>query len=257
MRFALVNNDKTEASPRQKGLCAVCANPVTAKCGKQRIWHWAHDAKMVCDRWWETETEWHRAWKNHFPRECQESVLHDEQSGEKHIADVRTSLGLVIEFQHSHLDPQERDSRERVYGNMVWVVDGTRLKRDYPRFQNGKRDFRSAQLRGFYRVFFPDECFPAAWVNSKVPVVFDFRGVASDEPPDATREALWCLLPGRTDRFALVAAISRDQFVEHTRNQAHLFPQPAPAPAPPAVPVAQGIPNRLSFRPLGRRHFRL
>ena len=41
------------------------------------------------------------------------------QSGEKHVADVNTQSGMVIEFQHSHLDPLERAARERFYGNMV------------------------------------------------------------------------------------------------------------------------------------------
>ena len=39
-----------------------------------------------------------------------------------------TVHNLVIEFQHSHMDAQERTSREKFYKNMVWVVDGTRLK---------------------------------------------------------------------------------------------------------------------------------
>jgi hypothetical protein len=102
-----------------------------------------------CDTWAEKETDWHRAWKNNFPPECQEFVQHDEQSGEKHIADVRTPHGLVIEFQHSPLDPLERAARERFYGNMVWVVDGTRLQRTIhglieERVISGLRKFRDA-----------------------------------------------------------------------------------------------------------------
>ena len=75
-----------------------------------------------------TGDKWHRAWKNHFRPEWQEYIHHD-QSGEKHIADVRTEHGQIIEFQHSHIDPQERAARERFYGNMIWVVDGMRLTR--------------------------------------------------------------------------------------------------------------------------------
>ena len=48
------------------------------------------------------------------------------QAGEKHIADVKTERGDVLEFQHSPLDPQERRAREEFYQRMVWVVDGTR-----------------------------------------------------------------------------------------------------------------------------------
>ncbi len=97
------------------------------------------------------------------------------ERGEKHIADVRTSHGLVIEFQHSHIDPEERTARENFYKNMVWVVDGTRLKRDYHRFLKGKKIFVNTKKQGYYFVDFPEECFPSAWLGSLVPVIFDFQ----------------------------------------------------------------------------------
>jgi hypothetical protein len=122
MRFALVSGQRVEASARGRGMCPVCHAEVIAKCGTRRVSHWAHRGIRDCDSWAEGETDWHRAWKNNFPAECQEFIQHDGQSGEKHIADVRTSHGLVIEFQHSHLEPLERVARERFYGNMVWVV---------------------------------------------------------------------------------------------------------------------------------------
>ena len=50
---------------------------------------------------------------------------------------------MVIEFQHSHIDPLERVSRENFYNNMVWVVDGTRLKRGHQRFIYAKDHFFS------------------------------------------------------------------------------------------------------------------
>ena len=60
-----------------------------AKCGKHRVWHWAHWKSKDCDPWWEPETEWHRSWKNQFPVEWQE-IGHTAQSGERHRADVKT-----------------------------------------------------------------------------------------------------------------------------------------------------------------------
>src|SRR5215467_9799523 len=62
-------------------------------------------------------------------RDCQETV-HFAQSGEKHVADVKTQSGMVIEFQHSFLKAEERAARESFYRKMVWVVDGRRRKRD-------------------------------------------------------------------------------------------------------------------------------
>lgn len=88
-----------------RGLCPYCGSEVIAKCGRIKIWHWAHKGMSSCDPWWENETEWHRTWKNHFPLEWQEQIARDPISGETHIADVKTPHGLVIEFQHSSIDP--------------------------------------------------------------------------------------------------------------------------------------------------------
>ncbi|MFZ1302150.1 MAG: competence protein CoiA family protein, partial [Candidatus Microsaccharimonas sp.] len=204
--------------------CPGCLQPVIAKCGTKRINHWAHRAETACDRWWEPETAWHRAWKNNFPVEWQENIRHDNQTGEKHIADVLTSHGLVMEFQHSHIDPMERMARERFYKNMVWIADGTRLKRDYTRFAKGLDNFRTTAKQGFFLVLFPDECFPAAWLDSTVPVIFDFRGTEPSDQPDMIRDTLWCLLPGRAEGQAVVIAMRRQDFVDTTFQRPQLFP---------------------------------
>lgn len=94
------------------------------------LWHWAHKSREHCDRWWESETEWHRAWKNLFPVEWQEVVHTDDTSNEKHIADIKTPRGLVLEFQHSPISPEEMKSREDFYKNMAWIVDGCRNELD-------------------------------------------------------------------------------------------------------------------------------
>jgi hypothetical protein len=36
---------------------------------------------------------------------------------------------------------EERAAREGFYGNMVWVADGTRLQRDFPRFEETRPFF--------------------------------------------------------------------------------------------------------------------
>ncbi len=223
MRFALVNNERIEAKPKLKGLCPGCSHPVTAKCGEQRIWHWAHRAKKACDRWWEPETEWHRNWKNKFASEWQEYRQRDQSSGEWHIADVRTDHSLVIEFQHSRLYPQERAARERFYRNMVWVVNGTRLQRDYPRFEKGINFFKGINEGMPFLMPFPEECFPAAWLESPVPVIFDFQGIVQADPPDKIRELLWWLLPSRIGGSAVVQAMSRQDFVKLVSSHPNLL----------------------------------
>lgn len=137
MRFALVNGDKLEAQPKLKGICPNCSGEVIAKCGRVKVWHWAHKGVPPCDPWWESETEWHRQWKNHFPVEWQEVSHIDPLTQEKHIADVKTPHGLVIEFQHSVISPQELHSREQFYKEMIWIVDGNRNSIDRGNFNVG------------------------------------------------------------------------------------------------------------------------
>ena len=136
MKFALVNGSRAEPQPKARGICSGCGAEAIAKCGSHIIWHWAHKSLAHCDQWWETETEWHRGWKNQFPAEWQEVVLLNEQTGERHIADVRTSSGLVVEFQRSTIDPSEVKAREAFYGKMIWIVDGCRNDFDKYNFSN-------------------------------------------------------------------------------------------------------------------------
>ncbi len=223
MKYAVASGRRVEAQPNGRAKCPVCGGEVIAKCGEHRDHHWAHQGIRDCDSWAEKETEWHRAWKNRFAAELQEVIQHDPQSGERHIADVRTSHGLVIEFQHSHLDPKERAARERFYGNMLWVVDGTRLQRDIPRFMRGIEGRRSVGIPGYFLLAFVEECFPSMWLDSSKPVIFDFRGTDKSSPPDQFRDALWCLLPGRAEGSAVVVGMSREQFVEIAPSRPRLM----------------------------------
>ena len=134
MKFSLVNGQRQEAQPNLSGECPVCGQATVAKCGEVKIWHWAHKGRRTCDPWWENETEWHRTWKGQFPEAWQE-VVHPANSGEKHIGDVTTDQGWVIEFQHSYLKPDERRSRDDFYPKLVWVVNGARRKRDAEQFR--------------------------------------------------------------------------------------------------------------------------
>ena len=222
MRFALVNNERTEAKHKLNGICPACYQPVIPKCGTLKIHHWAHSSKKSCDSWWETETEWHRTWKNNFPEDWQEFVLFDENTGEKHIADVRNKYGLVVEFQHSYLDVQERISRENFYKNMVWVVDGTRLKGDYPRFVKERKYFKQIEKNCYFFVNHPEKCFPVAWTESSVPVIFDFQETILVE--SALQNNLWCLLVGRNDGRAVVVAIPHKSFIYAANVCSSLLP---------------------------------
>ena len=222
MKFAVINGEKSEAQPSLRGTCAHCQSDTIAKCGDQRIRYWAHKSKIPCDSWWENETEWHRAWKNRFRTEWQEKIHSDPIAGEKHIADIKTDKEFVIEFQHSAIKPSELKSREDFYKNMVWVVDGTRLKRDYPRFCKGFSDLMRT-VKFFFLSVFPNECFPASWLKSSVPVYFDFQGSNPADQQDKKLSLLWCLFPNRVEGYAVVAGVPPEEFIKLASTDSHLL----------------------------------
>jgi competence protein CoiA len=208
MRFALVEGKKVEATKGAKGLCPSCGSEVIARCGEERVDHWSHKGSRTCDPWWETETEWHRAWKGQFPDSWQE-VVHLADNGIKHIADVRTERGWVIEFQRSHIKPEERRSRDIFYRKLVWVVDGTRRKRDKAQFAKALNNGTPVSTKPLVRRVLSDECvLLREWAGSHAPIFFDFGG----------GQALWWLLAGRPDGPAYVAPFSRAVFIEIHRG---------------------------------------
>lgn len=247
MKFALIDNTKTIATKGAKGLCPNCNSELIAKCGDVKVHHWAHKGIRNCDPWWENETDWHRSWKDNFSTDWQEVILTDEVTGEKHIADICTTHRLVIEFQHSHIAPEERTKRESFYKKMVWVIDGARLKRDFPRFLKAKERFRLTNKKGFFLVDFPDECFPAAWIGSSVPVLFDFKGAEGTNDPEGWRNHLYCLLPKSNQRQSVLVIISRKSFVNGIITGV-LFEQ-KPEPQKQTAPVNINSPVTISRRP--------
>jgi competence CoiA-like predicted nuclease len=98
MQYANVNGIKTGPAPKLRGTCAHCGAEMISRCGRVKVWHWSHNRDPHCDRWWESETQWHRDWKNCFPVEWQEISHTDPSSSEIHIADVKNPFGLVVEF---------------------------------------------------------------------------------------------------------------------------------------------------------------
>lgn len=124
MQFALVNGRRHEAHPGTAGVCPICGSAMVPKCGSRVVHHWAHASRRDCDPWWENETNWHRQWKNYFPKECRE-VSHTALNGEIHRADIKTPTGIVIEVQHWLMTDEERESREAFYKNLLWILDGS------------------------------------------------------------------------------------------------------------------------------------
>jgi len=207
MKIALVNGERQAAQPSVSGECQSCGRPMIAKCGEQRVWHWAHQGQLMCDRWWENETEWHLNWKGVFPDAWRE-IVHTAADGTRHIADIKTEHGWVIEFQHSAIKPEERRSRDAFYGRIIWVVDGTRRKRDAAQFERAWIDGRAVGRNGIVRnLFVAESALLREWSSCQGPVLFDFGG-----------SMLGWLLPGRHDDRVYVAQFPRVQMVHVLRT---------------------------------------
>ena len=214
MKYSLVNGERREAHPDLSGKCQTCGVQTIAKCGEVKIWHWAHSGKRMCDSWWENETEWHRSWKGQFPNDWQEHI-HIAENGEKHIADVKTIKDWVIEFQHSYINPQERRARNEFYKKLVWVVDGTRRKKDKSKFFESLTEVATVSnahspVRKIFQVLWDDCALFKEWFGSPTPVFFDF---GKEDP------MLWCLLPLSRNSKAYVLEFWRSDFVVFHRNE--------------------------------------
>lgn len=125
MIWALKDNIRAEAKPKDKAICPICLAEVISKCGVVKKWHWAHKDISDCDSWAEPESEWHLNWKNEFPKEFQEYVI--EKDSIKHRADVRLPNFEVIELQNSNISADDICDREVFYDDMIWVINGETL----------------------------------------------------------------------------------------------------------------------------------
>jgi hypothetical protein len=210
MRFALVDEQRAKPINKGRGNCPVCKGNMMAKCGDKMIHHWAHISKRYCDHWWENETLWHREWKNQFPEDWQEVIHFDEATGEKHIADVKTSLGWVFEIQHSFLKEEERAKRDSFYKKLIWIVDGKRRKTDLKQF-NDALNFSNLVTRKPYiwKVRTEDTRLLKEWSSTSSPVFFDFGEL----------EVLWWLMPLRDSSYCYVCRFPRIELVNVHNSQ--------------------------------------
>lgn len=223
MKFALVNGERLEAQFGLTGDCPGCQRPMIAKCGQIKVPHWAHSGKRVCDPWWENETEWHRHWKGLFPKDWQE-VVQLAEGGEKHIADIKTDQGYVIEFQHSSIKPEERQARENFYKDMIWIVDGKRRIRDRIKFMEAWDWATCVGAREDLRENLRPGPLLRDWSGGSVTVLFDFG-----------EEHLWGVLPKtaegkmygfKVERNALIDALRRsdiDGLLKSLKGAIHAY----------------------------------
>lgn len=129
------SGSRIRARPGATAICPLCESEMIAKCGRIKIWHWAHKSKCDCDAWSGPETEWHLKWKEAMHEENVEVTI--ERDGIRHRADIIRSDGTVVELQHSSLSRAEVQERELFYGKMVWLFD---VRKQARRYFSGFRD---------------------------------------------------------------------------------------------------------------------
>lgn len=250
-----------------RGICPVCESTVIARCGTKRAHHWAHEVLAKCEysEYEHThETPWHINWKNQFPEDWQEVILH-ALDGEKHISDVRTPHRLTIEFQHSPISEEERISREKYYssvGSMVWVVDGTRNKNDWEQFYKNRmlRTHVSGMPENVTFSTLSKSFISEEWLNSNAVVVYDFMGCEANgcQPPEERKKLVCIIRDSQKERHWFIT-LPKEIFIALCQTnelwmwlRAHLaYPtgQPAQAQVNPAAVWASRIkPNRFSTR---------
>ena len=216
MRFALVNEVRTEPYPGLAGICGCCGRAMIPKCGRYVRWHWAHKRRSSCDPWHETETDWHLMWKDCFPPHCQERVLVDERTGERHVADVKVDNGRVVEIQHSPIAEGEMRSREDFYGDMIWIVDARDV---FGYFTLGmSHDLATCDPMSYYLEWIGRSTLLNRWAEARKPVYFDILFQNSSTPKVQTPSAqhlLWRLFDFKPeDGRGFIAPVRSDWLVQ-------------------------------------------
>ena len=208
LRFA-ITKDGTRVEPQRdvEAFCPVCNKPLVAKLGLVNAHHWAHKNGVKCtDTWLSPETKWHSNWKNKFPKEWQEIRCKDNETGEIHIADVKTTSGFVIEFQHSPIELEEIESRENFYKDMLWVIDLG--KPGYRNLLTSKKIKGEPDNLGF-RCTNLNELIPPEWINRKSIICLDYLG--NSELYEF--RPIYCLIPTGFKDATYVYKLGREEFI--------------------------------------------
>jgi competence CoiA-like predicted nuclease len=129
MIWAIKDNQRVSANPKDTAKCPICNAEVISKCGVVKAWHWSHKDLTDCDAWSEPESKWHLDWKNEFIEAQQEVSI--EKDGIKHRADIENSSGLIIELQNSPISSDDICDREIFYDNMIWLLNGETLGKNF------------------------------------------------------------------------------------------------------------------------------
>ena len=124
--------------------CPACEERLKHKNkGKVKRPYFSHLAKSDCEYGkGDYKSEWHIRMQEYFPEEAREYLFKDEETGEKHIADVYLKeVNTVIEFQKSRISQEEFNSRtffhQKNGRRIVWIFNESvdSEKPNYGRFR--------------------------------------------------------------------------------------------------------------------------
>ncbi|MBR6115105.1 MAG: hypothetical protein IKQ10_07990 [Oscillospiraceae bacterium] len=105
-------------------VCPACGSPVIQRRGDTNRHHFAHDPRKRNDEKcpydynadYKNMSEWHIRMQEYFPKEEREHIFTDNETGEKHIADVFIKeANIVLEFQYSSIKKKEYVDRTRFH----------------------------------------------------------------------------------------------------------------------------------------------
>lgn len=120
------------AEKKNSYFCPACGRRMIIKRGKIKCHHFAHEAKSVCDPWYNGNEKslWHQEMQSMFLPEEQEVVVWNENGTVFHVADAikQSQEGpIVYEFQHSPISGDDFIERSSYYLNLgyrlVWIFD--------------------------------------------------------------------------------------------------------------------------------------
>lgn len=128
------------------------------------------------DTWSLPVTEWSLRWKRQFEHDQIEISL--ERDGTKHIADVVSTKGAVLKFQHRWLDAKAIQEREQHFGNMVWIFNSSSWDIDLiksPRYYTDEHGYKRELPQGKW-VGYLSRYMKIALSSCQMPVFLDFGG---------------------------------------------------------------------------------
>jgi hypothetical protein len=162
MFTALINNERVRPTPKlhqtNTAVCYECLQPVIARCGTQKIWHWAHATDSNCPAG-QGETQWHLHWKTIVNLDETEVKL---DAWPNNRADICMDLDTdyrVIELQHSPIDVSTIEAREAAYERMLWVVDVSSRDFTLSNYYDNKKFYWNYASK--------------VWSDASQPVIFD------------------------------------------------------------------------------------